>query len=103
MVASIILLDIVYTTRPRAFLGQLSDGLETGSFFSPLVPLLAARRTVLKLLARLAFMPCVLVDNTDLMATCHARKYVAFYTAEVDLPGVAGATPPEVGYKQGQR
>jgi hypothetical protein len=99
MVTSIDFLDVEYTTRPGAFLGQLPDGLETGSFLSPLVSLLTAGRTVLKFLARLAFMPCVLMNDTDLVATCHARKYVAFHTTEVDLPRVAGATPPKVGCK----
>ena len=100
MVAPIVLLEVIDAAGARTFLGQFPNRLETGGFLGPLVSLLAAGRTVLKLVACFAFMPCVLVDNTDLVATCYTFEDVTFHTTEMDLTRIAGAAPSKVGCKR---
>jgi hypothetical protein len=96
-VATIVLLDAIDAAGARTFLGQSSNRLETGGFLGPLVSLLAAERTVLKFLACLAFMPCVLVDNTGVVATYYTCEDVTFHTTEMNLARFAGAAPSKAG------
>ena len=68
MIAPIVLLDVVDAVRSWTFLRRLSNRRKTRSFLGFLVSLFSPRRSVLILLASLALVPRVLVDDTDFVA-----------------------------------
>jgi hypothetical protein len=96
MVAPIVLFDIPCASAARALLGQLPDSFETRFLLRLLIPFFAARGPVFELIARLAFMPCLLVDNANSVPACYTRENVAFDAAHVYLTRVTGPTPSKV-------
>jgi hypothetical protein len=97
VVAPIILLDVVHTVAARTLLREFADGLKTCGFLRLLIALLAARCTILIVLACFAFMPVVLVEDTHLVATRDTCEDVAFHAAHMNLARVARSTPSKVG------
>lgn len=69
VVASIIFIDAVDTIAARALLRELANSSKTRGFLRLLVTLFAAGCTILVLLTCFAPMPCVLVEDTHLVAT----------------------------------
>jgi hypothetical protein len=96
MVAAVVLLDIIHAVGARTLFRKFTDGLEARCFLSSLVSFFATRSPVFILLTRLALVPIILVDNTGLILTCYACKYVAFNSTQMDLTRITGPTPAEV-------
>lgn len=81
MVAPVVLLDIVRTVRTRTLLRHFADRSQARCFLRFLIPLLAAGRSILVFLARLAFVPRVFVHDAGFSAAGGAGEDIAFLAA----------------------
>ena len=99
MVAPIVFLDIPTAPRARALPGKLLDFFETRLFLRLLFSLLTAGDSVVEVSARLAFVPCVLVDNTGFAPTSRTSKDVTCDASRMDLTRITagGRTPSKIG------
>ena len=95
MVAPIVFLNVPIASRARALPGKLLDFFETRLLFS----LLTAGDSVVEVSARLAFVPCVLVDNTGFAPTSRTSKDVTCDASSMDLTRITagGRTPSKIG------